>query len=130
LFNEQNYLYCAQGNPLFDCDDKDINKLMQAAEIATSNYHRDKEEMPHGLTAHHTATAYHDQGIAHLVLSGKFIGYLPEHYAQLWVEKGMLKAIQPEKYAYEIEVMLITAKNSVLTPLTKEVIAELKAAHD
>ena len=129
LFKERNRLYCAQSHPLFNCDDQDIDRLIKDAEVATSNYHRDKQGIPHGLTAHHTATAYHDQGIAHLVLSGKFIGYLPEHYAELWVEKGLLKAIQPEKYAYEIEVMMITAKNAVLTPLSKEIISELKERH-
>lgn len=129
LFNEVNHLYCAAGHPLFDCSDTDVGRLLQTTELVTSNYHRDKENLQIGLNAPVGATAYHDQGIAHLVLSGKFIGYLPEHYASLWVEKGLLKAIQPEKYAYDIEVMLITANNAVPTRLTEAVITELQAAH-
>ncbi|MBB1488028.1 LysR family transcriptional regulator [Oceanospirillum sediminis] len=129
LHDEVNYLYCSTGHPLFDCSDDARETLLQEAEIVTSHYQRDKETRNDGLNYQNTATAYHDQGIAHMVLSGRFIGYLPEHYANQWVEKGQLKAILPEQYHYEIPVMLITLKNAVLTPLIKELINELKRCH-
>ena len=129
LYNEVNYLYCAAGHPLFDCHPSQQTQLIQNSELASSNYHKDKAALPSGLNPYNSAIAYHDQGIAYLILSGKYIGYLPEHYASLWVDKGLLKAIAPEQYSYNIQVMLITAKNSALTPLTSVVIDEIKAAH-
>ena len=86
---------------------------------------RDKESRKDDLNYSNSAIAYHDEGIAHLILSGQFIGYLPEHYANEWVNKGLLKAILPEQYCYQIPLMLITAKNLSPSPLAQALIEEL-----
>ncbi|MCO7189024.1 LysR family transcriptional regulator [Pseudoalteromonas sp. XMcav2-N-2] len=144
LHNEYNYLYCAQGHPLFDLVESDQSKiekdnfdrdsaeleaLLAEAEVITSNYLRDKEVRNDGLNYQNSAIAYHDEGIAHLILSGEFIGYLPEHYASYWVDKGMFRAIQPEIYAYQIPVMLITSKSNTASPLAEALIEEIKRVH-
>ncbi|MCF2909532.1 LysR family transcriptional regulator [Pseudoalteromonas sp. DL2-H2.2] len=148
LHNEYNYLYCAQGHPLFDqvesdlieselleddvaeSDSAKLEALLAEAEVITSNYLRDKEVRNDGLNYQNSAIAYHDEGIAHLILSGEFIGYLPEHYASYWVDKGIFRAIQPEKYAYQIPVMLITSKSNSASPLAEALIEEIKRVHD
>jgi DNA-binding transcriptional LysR family regulator len=129
LHNETNFLYCAVGHPLFECDDKQINELIKEAEVITSNYMRDKESRNDGLNYQNSAVAYHDEGIAHLILSGEFIGYLPDHYAQFWVEKGIFKAIQPNKYHYDIPVVLITSKTNASSPLANAMIDEIKRCY-
>lgn len=129
LHNETNYLYCGKDHPLFDCNPSEINTLLQQAEVITSNYMRDKETRNDALNYQNSAIAYHDEGIAHLILSGAFIGYLPEHYASNWVNKGQLKPILPEKYTYQIPVMLITSKNSTSSPLANALIEEIKRCH-
>lgn len=129
LHNETNYLYCGHGHKLFDCEQSEINKLLETAEVITSNYMRDKEVRNDGLNYQNTATAYHDEGIAHLILSGEFIGYLPEHYASYWVDKGLFKSIMPEKYSYQIPVMLISSKNNIASPLANALIEEIKRCH-
>jgi DNA-binding transcriptional LysR family regulator len=129
LHNETNYLYCGQGHKLFNCPPSEINKLLETAEVITSNYMRDKEVRNDGLNYQNSATAYHDEGIAHLILSGEFIGYLPEHYASYWVEKGLFTSILPEKYSYQIPVMLISSKNISVSPLANALIEEIKRCH-
>ncbi|MBR9875964.1 MAG: LysR family transcriptional regulator [Vibrionaceae bacterium] len=129
LHNETNYLYCGKGHPLFECKPSEIKTLLQQAEVITSNYMRDKETRNDALNYQNSAIAYHDEGIAHLILSGAFIGYLPEHYASSWVDKGLLKAILPNKYTYQIPVMLITLKNNSASPLAKALISEIKRCH-
>lgn len=130
LFNETNYLYCGVNHPLFDCSSAKVNKLLKQADVISSNYMRDKETRNDGLNYNNKATAYHDEGIAHLILSGAFIGYLPEHYANDWVNKGLFKAIQPEKYCYQIPVMLITSKSTSPSPLASALINEIIAVHE
>lgn len=129
LFNETNYLYCGVNHPLYDCAPDKVSRLLKQADVISSNYMRDKETRNDGLNYNNKATAYHDEGIAHLILSGAFIGYLPEHYANDWVNKGLFKAIQPEKYCYQIPVMLITSKNNSPSPLASALISEIIAAH-
>jgi len=129
LFNEINYLYCGKGHPLFQCKSSEVSKLLKKAEVITSNYLRDKEVRNDGLNYTNNAIAYHDEGIAHLILSGEFIGYLPEHYANYWVDKGEFKIIKPEKFRYEIPVMLISSKNKAASPLANALIDEIKRSH-
>ncbi len=129
LHNETNYLYCAQGHELFDCAPSEVKTLLEAAEVITSNYMRDKEVRNDGLNYQNSASAYHDEGIAHLILSGEFIGYLPEHYASYWVDKGVFQSILPEKYSYQIPVMLISSKNNNMSPLANALIEEIKRCH-
>ncbi|MCF2859521.1 LysR family transcriptional regulator [Pseudoalteromonas sp. SMS1] len=129
LHNETNFLYCAHGHPLFGCKDSEITRLLKKAEVITSNYMRDRETRNDGLNYQNSGIAYHDEGIAHLILTGEFIGYLPEHYAAYWVDKGLFKAILPDKFSYKIPVVLITAKNSSTSPLAEAIIEELKRSH-
>ncbi len=129
LHNETNYLYCGVAHPLFDCDPAQIDKLLQDAEVITSNYMRDKETRNDGLNYQNSAIAYHDEGIAHLILSGAFIGYLPEHYANFWVDKGLFKPIRPDKYCYQIPVVLISSKSNSASPLANALIEEIKRCH-
>ena len=129
LYNETNFLYCGIGHPLFDCPPAKINALLRESEVISSNYMRDKETRNDNLNYKNTATAYHDEGIAHLILSGQFIGYLPEHYANEWVNKGLFKVIQPEKYNYQIPLMLITSKSNSASPLATALIEEIKDTH-
>lgn len=129
LYNETNYLYCAVGHLLFDAKTSEINKLLESSEVITSNYMRDKEVRNDGLNYQNSATAYHDEGIAHLILSGAFIGYLPEHFASYWVDKGLMKPILPKKYSYEIPVMLISSKNNAASPLANAIIEEVRLCH-
>ncbi|TPH15132.1 LysR family transcriptional regulator [Litorilituus lipolyticus] len=129
LHNETNFLYCAKGHKLFDCKPSQVTKLLESAEVITSNYMRDKEVRNDGLNYQNSATAYHDEGIAHLILSGEFIGYLPEHYASYWVDKGVFKPILPDKYSYQIPVMLISSKTNAMSPLANALIEEIKRCH-
>ncbi|MCH2055992.1 MAG: LysR family transcriptional regulator [Thalassotalea sp.] len=129
LHNEINYLYCGKGHPLFDCKPVEQAKLLKQAEVITSNYMRDKEVRNDGLNYTNSATAYHDEGIAQLILSGGFIGYLPGHYASYWVDKGQFKVIRTEKYSYQIPLMLITSKNQLTSALAQALIDEIKQCH-
>lgn len=129
LHNETNFLYCANGHPLFDCPASDVKTLLAQAEVITSNYLRDKDSRNDGLNYQNSASAYHDEGIAHLILSGHFIGYLPEHFASSWVDKGLFKAILPERYHYQIPVELISSKAHNSSPLAQASIEVLKKVH-
>jgi len=129
LYNETNYLYCGNRHPLFQCSPNETSRLLQQADVISSNYMRDKEIRNDGLNYQNNASAYHDEGIAHLILSGKFIGYLPEHYARYWVDLGLFKAILPEQYCYQIPVVLITSKNNHSSPLAQAMISAIKSCH-
>jgi DNA-binding transcriptional LysR family regulator len=48
------------------------------------------------------------EGIAHLVLSGEYLGYLPTHYAARWVEQGALRQLGGQALSYQATLSLVT----------------------
>jgi len=41
------------------------------------------------------------EGTLLLLLSGAYIGFLPDHYADEWVRTGRLRMLAPERMAFE-----------------------------
>jgi len=46
------------------------------------------------------ATGYDQESIATLILSGKFLGFLPDHYADGFVRNGQMRAVKPALFRY------------------------------
>jgi DNA-binding transcriptional LysR family regulator len=45
-----------------------------------------------------------------LILSGGYVGYLPEHYAQPWVDQARLRVLLPAAFGYQSQFMLATRR--------------------
>lgn len=48
--------------------------------------------------------------MAFLILTGRYIGYLPDHYASLWVQQGRLRALKPATRFYDLSLASVTRK--------------------
>lgn len=101
LFNERQTLYCGQGHPLFDASTfPDVEELSQL-DYAAKNYYggmlRPGLMQPKRLSTNSSNL----EGVVALILSGEFIGHLPEQAAAAWREKGMLRAIHPDQLSYD-----------------------------
>ena len=57
-----------------------------------------------------TASASEREGMAFLILTGRYIGYLPDHYAQAWVQQGRLRALKPTSRFYDLSLAAVTRK--------------------
>lgn len=54
------------------------------------------------------ARATDREAIAFLILTGEFIGFLPDHYAASWVEKGQLAPVLPEQMSFLETIAAVT----------------------
>ena len=65
-----------------------------------------------------TATASDREGIAFLIMTGAYIGFLPTHYASNWLAKGEMKALDVGSQYFNTRLALVTRQgrraNSVL----------------
>lgn len=52
--------------------------------------------------------AFHMESVAHLILSGKYLGYLPTHFATRWVEQGVMKQLGDQSLTYQAQLSLVT----------------------
>ncbi|MEH6635955.1 MAG: LysR family transcriptional regulator [Halioglobus sp.] len=108
LFEEQMYLYCAYAHPLFDTTTATISaKKVRDCKYVGIGYHSPNMEVTRELGQQRHATAYDQEAVAHLVLSGKYLGYLPEHYAETFVARGVMRTLLPDVFAYTCQFSAI-----------------------
>ena len=62
------------------------------------------------------ATAYHMEGVAQFILSGKYVGFLPCELAQQqWVNNAQMRSLLPDICGFEVP---ISVTYSTLVPLS------------
>jgi LysR family transcriptional regulator, transcriptional activator for bauABCD operon len=128
VLEEKQSLYCARSHPLFDLPNPRItNEVLSAHPVVARGYlHQfDLKRIGHQGEA---ATVEIMEAQLVLVLSGAFIGYLPAHYAQAWVERGELRALRDEHYAYHSAFYLVTQRGGAESPLLERFVAAILAA--
>ncbi len=102
LFDERMLLYCGSGHPLFAADNARLTwaKLREHA-FAGLGYHSPNMELSHRAKLERRATGFDQEAIATLILSGRYLGFLPDHYAQAFEARGLMRAVQPARFHYE-----------------------------
>ncbi len=107
LFLEQQHLFCGRNHALFDVREQALTHEL----IAQQNYVRRgyvSTQTPHSPVFKRPALAVSHQmeGLAHFILSGRCIGFLPKDYAAYWVERGDMRVLRPDLFGFEIPICL------------------------
>lgn len=123
LFDEINYLYCGRDHVLFDRPDSEIT----TADLVRSQYVKKGYAVNSNLQQANSAmgkrvVGFHVEAFALLILSGRYIGFLPEHYAGVWESKGEMRRLLPKRYEAKVSFAAMTARGR---PHTKAVDAFL-----
>lgn len=100
-YNEPHYLYCGKSHPLFARRDNTITQDVVDATGFSVRAYRQFDDL--FRVGHPRAGASIMQMEAQLmmILSGHFVGFLPDHFAEPWVKDGMLRAIKPRSYTFK-----------------------------
>jgi len=97
LRDEMHSLYCAKGHPLFTADDADISvQRVEGFDFVVRPY-ANMRELQYFPGARAKASASNMEAQAMFVMSGRYLGYLPDHYVADWVQKGILRALLPKE---------------------------------
>lgn len=128
LYEERALLYCAVGHPLFALDDDAIDDALLARQDAIApTFRLPPEVQRHYRALRCTASASDREGMAFLILTGRYIGYLPDHYARHWVEAGTLRAIRPDEHSHDLQLVVVTRKGRRPQLILDEFLAALAA---
>lgn len=118
LYDEKSYLYCSSRHPLFHSSILPGDNELRKYDAVISTHRMTAEIMAILQRFSGTATASDREGIAFLILTGRYVGLLPDHYAAYWQEKDMMRAIAPEVMYVTSEISVVTRKgrrpNSIL----------------
>lgn len=100
VFSEVQKLYCAEGHPLFIRPDADLtDEVLGSQSFAGRTYMLN--ETICGVNFTWAAATPHMEGTLLLLLSGAYIGFLPDHYAEEWVRNNRLRVLAPERMHFE-----------------------------
>lgn len=128
LFDEQMYLYCSKAHPILALPHIDRTAILQAA-YAGLGYHSPNMEVAHATGLRRQATVYDQEAIVHLLLSGAYLGYLPDHYAQQFETAGLLRRIDHDDFNYRCQFEAIWRLSPKPSRLSALFIECLRNAH-
>lgn len=110
LYTERDVLVCSSLHPLAQVTDPhEIAQLVPSAAKVVRNFML-AQEFPF-IDDHDDsiiAAVSNVEAAAMMILNGPFIGCLPLHYAQRWLETGQLVALLPEKFVRYSQISLVT----------------------
>ncbi|MEM9084855.1 MAG: LysR family transcriptional regulator [Pseudomonadota bacterium] len=129
IFSERHFLYCGSGHPLFDesCSQKLADGIEKAKYVSRS--YLEESAMPPHLSLQSAAKTDNIEGMAHLIKSGEYIAFLPDHFAQQWVELGEMRALLPETINHDAAFHLILARGNRLPSVANAFLEDFLNAH-
>lgn len=120
LFDEVMLLYCGHAHPLFDAVRQPVDwDGLRAHKFAGLGYHSPNMEISQQVRLSRTATGFDQEAIATLILSGMFLGFLPDHYAESFVRGGQMRAIDPAVFRYDCQFFAITRRSPLIARATR-----------
>jgi DNA-binding transcriptional LysR family regulator len=130
LFQEQMYLYCGSDHALYATPDTGLSAdRVRHHRYVGIGYHSPNMEVTRQLGQRRDATAYDQEAVAHLVLSGRYLGYLPEHYAAGFVGEGKMRALLPDTFQYVCRFSAILRHSPAPSRVVATMLSALTAAH-
>ncbi|EDM69236.1 MAG: LysR family transcriptional regulator [Moritella sp.] len=113
LYQEESFLYCSKDHPFFNLDDTQLtNAMISKSDAVVLSYQQTPEIKQSLQKLNSTASATDREGIAFLILTGRYIGYLPDHLARQWVTDRKVRAIKPDRFRITSSYSAVTRKSS------------------
>ncbi len=126
LFQHSTGLYCGQQHPLFESpvDSLALEKVVEYDLVGSSNRY-DTDILQRYAMFKIRARANHMSGRCMLILSGTYLGFLPDYFAGRWVDTGQLKKIDLPELNYNMDNAVISRRNAEKKVLIELFIGEL-----
>lgn len=127
LYSEAIGIFCGQKHPLYAVPLPSLEQL-QACDWIKHGFLPADQTLP-VAPKRASATAYHMEAVAHGVLAGTHLGYLPAHYAAPWIASGHMRALHPETLHYAVQHSMITHIGHPQSEAVRAFIDDLLAEH-
>jgi DNA-binding transcriptional LysR family regulator len=112
LFGETMLLYCGARHPLFGADYGALTwDGLRAYHFAGLGYHSPNMELSHNAKLPRKATGFDQEAIATLIVSGKYLGFLPDHYAEAFERRGQMQVVRPALFHYACQFVSLVRRS-------------------
>ena len=109
LYKDDCHLYCSSRHPLFEvADDADIEQRVQQSKVVHAGVQTSPEVGEQLAGMDKAAVSYFYEARMAMILSGAYIGFMPDKYVCEYVISGTFKALMPETKHYSLGIAAIT----------------------
>ena len=130
LFAETMLLYCGAGHPLFgNVAPPDDWSALRRYQFAGLGYHSPNMELSHQARLERAATGFDQESIATLILSGQYLGFLPDHYAEAFERQGRMQTVNPALFRYSCRFVSLMRRSPAPARAAQAFAQCLQAAH-
>ena len=120
LYGENMFLYCGREHPLFEVPNTELStKDLRRYNYAGLSVNSPNLIVGQQLGFKRAAKVQNEQALAILILSGRYMGFLPDHLAQEFMDRGLMKKILPDEIQYRTRFAAVTRKQPEPTRVTK-----------
>lgn len=127
LYTETQRFYCAAGHPLFSVPDAELMIDDIRKHNIIGRYYWNARDIKIFAIAAPRATVSDMEAEARLILSGRYLGYLPDHYAARYVDAHLMRSIRPDLFSYKALFQLTFDRSrtkSGLVPFFEKLVRE------
>lgn len=118
---ENSFVYCGRNHPLFSVPDEEINiSDIIDSDIVHSDYIFN-DEMIKPIDKGYIKSN-HLEASAILILSGRYLSFLTDYYAEHWVSRGEMRKFKPDKLFSTMKSGIIVKKGRPVTQMQIEFI--------
>lgn len=109
VFLERQNLYCGRNHPLGAVADCDITPELLAMQAFAGRSYMPRAPIC-GVDFRWSAVTAHMESTLLLLLSGAYIGFLPDHYAAPALHSGALRALDPGRFTFEDTFQIVYSR--------------------
>lgn len=109
LYVDDCHLYCSRTHPLYHA--KPSPQLLDqvlSSKVVHAGIHTSPEVGAQLADMNKAAISYFYEARLAMILSGAYIGFMPDAYVQRYVDEGDLRALVPQTKHYSLEICTIT----------------------
>jgi len=130
LFREHMHLYVGRDHPLYAKDDSSIDdKELRRHKFVGLGYHSPNMEVSNRAGIERHASCYDQEAMATLILSGRYLGYLPDHYASSFQSKRLLRPVGVNQFTYQCDFVAISRRAPKPSRVAQTFLDCLELAH-
>jgi DNA-binding transcriptional LysR family regulator len=119
LYEETQRFYCGFGHPLFTVPERDIDVDAVRCHPIIGRTYWGQRDLRIFAVGGPRAVVSDMEAEARLILSGAYLGYLPEHFARPFVDGGRLRAIRSDLFAYTAPFQIAYSPDRSRQPVLK-----------
>lgn len=130
LYEEVHGLYCGADHRLFSVSDAELDDdALRREPIVCRGYWRETYRRSIGFE-NAGAFVHQIEPQLLLILSGKYLGFLPDHFARRWVGEGRLRQLACQSVAYRCGFDLILKSGHRQTQIVETFLEALRAVYE